>query len=558
MTKKILLLSLFIAAIAISVYQSTACTNFLITKGATVDGSTMISYAADSHTLYGELYFRPAADYPEGTLMDIYDWDSGKYLGKIKQASHTYSVVGNMNEHQLVIGETTYGGLDSLQEQKGAVVDYGSLIYIALQRAKTAREAIKVMTSLVEEYGYASEGESFSLADPNEVWILEMIGKGNGKKGAVWVAQRIPDGMICGHANEARITQIPFADKQNCMYAPDVVSFAREKGLFKGEDKDFSFSDTYSPVNFDHARFSEARVWSGFRKVNSKMDQYLDYIKGNVKYDEKTKYATNRMPLWIKPDHKLSVKDVMEMMRDHYEGTPLDMTKDLGAGPYKSGYRWRPLFWKTDSASTTRYFNERAISTQQTGFSFVGQCRSWLPDAIGGIDWFGVDDTYSTVYMPLYSAMTEAPKCFEVGNGSMMKFSENSAFWIFNQVSNFAYTRYSDIIPEVRREQAAFESKFMAYTPAIDKAAQELYAKDPKLAVQFLTEYSVNTANATTAKWKELYQNLFMKYMDGNIKTVNPKQMNPNVKQTGYGYEWNKKIANETGDQLKVPTEKKK
>ena len=419
------------------------CTNFLISKGATVDGSTMITYAADSHVLYGELYFRPAKDYPENTLMDIYEWDTGKHLGRILQARHTYSVVGNMNEYQVAIGETTYGGRPELQDTT-AIVDYGSLMYITLQRAKTAREAIKTMAKLVEEYGYYSEGESFSISDPNEVWIMEMIGKGtkmvpvgkgknrkmvNVNKGAVWVARRVPDGYICGHANQARITTFPKNDTANCLYAKDVISFARQMGYYSGDDNDFSFSDTYAPVNFEGARFCEARVWSGFRKVADNMDQYEDYIKGeNLKH---------RMPLWVKVRKKLTIQDVIGLMRDYFQGTDLDMTKDIGAGPYQCIVRWRPLTWEVDGKT---YFNERAISTQQTGFSFVAQSRSWLPNPIGGILWFGVDDTYSTVYSPMYCGITKVPESYAVGNGSMMEFSETSGFWIFNQVSNFAYT----------------------------------------------------------------------------------------------------------------------
>lgn len=535
--------------------SSFACTNFLITKGATTDGSCMITYAADSHTLFGELYHRPSADYPEGTMVDIYEWDTGKYLGKIKQVPHTYLVVGNMNEHQVSIGETTYGGKEELLDTT-AVVDYGSLMYLTLQRAKTAREAVKIMGQLVAEYGYASEGESFSIADPNEVWILEMIGKGSPQvikdkrgrekttynKGAVWVAMRIPDGYISGHANQARITTFPLNDPENCIYAPDVISFAREKGYYTGEDKNFSFSDTYNPVTFDGARFCEARVWSGFNKVAAGMNKYEQYAMG---YDLK-----NRMPLWIKPDKKLSVQDVMGLMRDYYQGTKMDMTQDVGAGPYKSIVRWRPMTWKIDGKT---YLNERAISTQQTGFSFVAQSRSWLPDAIGGILWFGVDDTYSTVYVPMYCSMTEVPHAYAVGNGSMMQFSDDAAFWVFNQVSNFAYTRYSYMIPEIQKVQSALENKFVAYTSVVDKAALELYNKDKNSAVQFLTDYSVNQGNSTVKRWKELYAYLFTKFMDGNVKVRDGNNQNPKVEQPGYDETYYRMIIEKTGDKFKVP-----
>ncbi|MGQ7871376.1 dipeptidase [Sunxiuqinia sp. sy24] len=542
--------------IAGSVY-SWACTNFLITKGASTDGSTMITYAADSHNLYGELYFQPAADHPEGSTREIHEWDTGKYLGVIPQVAHTYSVVGNMNEFQVAIGETTFGGRKELGSQKGAIMDYGSLIYVALQRSKTAREAISVMTNLVEEHGYYSSGESFSIADKNEVWIMEMIGKGENEKGAVWVAVRVPDGYISGHANQARITSFPLNDPQNCLYSKDVISFAREKGWFDGKNKDFSFSDVYAPVDFGGARFCEARVWAGFNKVADGMEQYTNYAKGLVEYDTLTHYATNRMPLWIKPDQKLSVKDVMEMMRDHYEGTPLDMTQDIGAGPYKLPYRWRGLTWEVDSVE---YCNERAISTQQTAFSFVSQSRSWLPDAIGGILWFGVDDTYSTCYAPMYSSITEIPEAFAVGNGDLLNYSETSAFWVFNTVTNFAYLRYDAMIEHVREKQAEIEAKFIAYVPAIDQAAKMLYdKKGANKARQFLTQYSVNEANNMTAEWKDLSHYLIVKYMDGNVK----KEENGEFLRNEYGEPaspdfpgypewWYKAIIESTGDHLKV------
>jgi len=516
------------------------CTNIIISKGATTDGSTMISYSADSHVLYGELYYRPAANYPAGAMFQVYEWDTGKLLGKIKQVRHTYSVIGNMNEHQVALGETTFGGRPELADST-AIMDYGSLMYITLQRAKTAREAIKIMGELVAEYGYYSEGESFSVSDPNEVWILEMIGKGVGNKGAVWVAMRIPDGCISGHANHPRITSFPLNDPQNCMYASDVISFAKAKGYFKGNDSEFSFSDTYAPLDFGAARFCEARVWAVFNRVNKDMGKYIDYAKGeNLKH---------RMPLWIKPDNKLSVHDVMELMRDYYQGTELDMSKDLGAGPYGCPYRWRPLTWKVDSVS---FCNERAISTQQTGFSFIAQSRSWFPDPIGGIFWFGVDDTYHTVYTPMYCGMTKVPKPYAAGNGSMMEFSDDAAFWIFNQVSNFSYTRFSDISPEIRKKQAELESAYLASTQKVDADAAKLYKSSPQNAVKYITDYSVNQGNNTFKEWKNLYKYLFTKYMDGNIKVKDGNKMNPKVSQPGYGKDWYRKIANDTGNKLKV------
>ena len=558
MKKTVFLLALSLAFVFTG-NRVNACSNFLVTKGATVDGSNMISYSADSHTLYGELYYWPAATYPAGAMLDVYEWDTGKFMGKIKQAAQTYNVVGNMNEHQVAIGETTFGGREELVDTAG-IMDYGSLIYIALQRSKTAREAIHVITSLMAEYGYYSSGESFSISDPNEVWIMEMVGKGKpviikdkkGKtsvkynKGAVWVAMRIPDGYISGHANHARITTFPLNDPENCLYAPDVITFAREKGLFNGEDKDFSFSDIYAPVDFGGARFCEARVWSGFNKVTKGMDKYLDYVKGEN--------LSNRMPLWVKPDHKLTVLEVMGLMRDYYQGTELDMTKDPGAGPYGCIVRWRPLTFKVDGVD---YFNERAISTQQTGFVFVAQSRPYVPSPLGGILWFGVDDTYSTVFVPMYTCMTKVPETFAVGNGSMMEYSDNAAFWVFNQVSNFAYTRYSDMIVDIQKKQSELENNFVAMVPAMDKIALEMYRTNPAKAIQFLTDFSVSQGNNTVYEWKKLYGFLFAKYMDGNIKEAvavpeGYKYIAPAIKQPGYGEDFYRDLIRQTGDKFKV------
>ena len=536
------------------------CTNFMVTKGASKDGSVMLTYSADSHVLYGELYFWPSKTFPAGSYVDVYEWDTGKFMGKIPQVQHTWSVVGNMNEHQVAIGETTFGGRSELFDST-AIVDYGSLIYITLQRAKSAREAIFTFSDLVSKYGYASEGESFSITDANEAWILEMVSKGPGKKGAVWVARRIPDGYISGHANHPRITNFPLADGKTSIttkeldkiynpevetvYAYDVVDFARSYGWYKGEDKDFSFSDVYAPMDFSAARFCEARVWSGFNMVNSDMGKYLDYAMGeNLK---------NRMPLWIKPDNKLEVKDVIKMMRNYYQGTPMDMTKDLGAGPYGCTVRWRPMQWKVDG---TKYIFERAISTQQTGFSFVAQSRSWLPDPVGGINWFGVDDTNYSVYSPMYCGITKVPETFAVGNGDIMTFSDNAAFWVFNQVSNFAYTRTSVLAADLQNKQKELEEGYFNQTVDIDKTAAELYKKSPQKAVEYLTAYSVKSGNNTVAQWKDLYRFLFTKYVDGNVKEKRaiPKgynRVNPKISQPGYSEEWYKAIAGSTGDKLK-------
>ena len=548
------------AVLLLTATVADACTNLLITRGASKDGSTMVTYSADSHVLYGELYHWAAGKYTPGSLLNIYEWDTGKFLGKIAQVPSTYNVVGNMNEHQLAIGETTFGGRSELGNSKG-IIDYGSLIYITLQRAKTAREAIATIVKLTDEYGYYSSGESFSIADKDEVWIMELIGKGEGKKGILWVARRIPDGYISGHANQARITTFPLADGRTSItskeidkifeptvenaYAADVIQVARDMGWFSGADKDFSFSDTYAPVDFGAARFCDARVWSAFNKVNSQMGRFVNYAMGHD--------LSERMPLWIKPDNKLSVRDVMNLMRDYYQNTPMDMTKDLGAGPYGSTVRWRPMQYKVDGED---YVQERAISTQQTGFSFVSQSRNWLPDPVGGILWFGVDDTYYTVYSPMYCGITAVPQSFAVGNGSMMTFSETSAFWVFNQVTDFAYSRTSLVIGDLQAKQDQLEEGYIAAITDIDRQAAEMYKKSPKKAVKYLTDYSTGAGDRTTAEWKELYKFLFTKYVDGNVKTAVPlpegyKYVNPKVVQPGYGEEWNRRVAKDTGDKLK-------
>ncbi len=560
MKKLSALLSIILLSVLTPELRTNACTNFLITKGASKDGSVMITYAADSHVLYGELYYRPSKNWPAGSMVNVYEWDTGKFMGKITQVPHTYSVVGNMNQHQLSIGETTYGGRTELYDSTG-VMDYGSLIYITLQRAKDAREAIQTFSRLVAEYGYASTGESFSIADANEAWILELIGKGPGKKGAVWVARRIPDGYISGHANHPRITTFPLADgvksitskelskinnpEIETVYAYDVIDLARSYGWFKGSDKDFSFSDIYAPLDFGGARFCEARVWAGFNTVNSNMGQYLDYAMGEN--------LINRMPLWIKPDNKIGVKEVIRMMRNYYQNTPMDMTKDLGAGPFGCTVRWRPLEWKVDDQT---YFFERAISTQQTGFSFVAQSRSWLPDPVGGILWFGVDDTYYTVYSPIYCGITRVPESYAVGNGDIMTFSETSGFWIFNQVTNFAYTRTSLLINDLQNKQSELEDGYMKETADVDKTATALFNRNPSKAVKYLTEYSVKAGNNTVTQWRELYKFLFTKYLDGNVKEKQPlppgyNMVNPKLSQPGYGEEWYRDIVKSSGDRFK-------
>ncbi len=535
-------------AALLSGMEAMACTGLLVGKKASVDGSVMISYAADSHSLYGELYRWPAADWAPGTMLDIVEWDTGKPLGQIPQVAHTYSVVGNMNEHQLAITESTFGGRHELVDTTG-IMDYGSLIYVTLQRAKTAREAIQVMTDLVKEYGYYSGGESFSIADKNEAWIMEMVGKGVGNKGAIWVAIRIPDDCIAAHANQSRIQQIPFDDKENCLYSPDVVSFAREKGYFKGKDNEFSFAKAYCPYDFGALRGCEARVWSFFRKYDKTMDKYADFIKGDP--------SKEPMPLYIKPDRKLSVQDVQAAMRDHYEGTDLDMTKDEGAGPYKVPYRWRPMTFKVDGQE---YTNERAIATQQTGFVIVPQMRNWLPDEIGGILWFGVDDADMAVFNPIYCSVYDAPECYRVGNGDLLNFSWTSAFWMHNWVANMAYHKYSFMIEDIRKLQQELENGYQQTIPAIDEAAKKLYAESsPEEARKFLTWFSTTTADEATARWKKLGEYLIVKYIDGNVK----KEENGQFKRNAYGlpaypdfpgYDENyyRSIVRSAGERLKV------
>ncbi len=527
--------------------EASACTNLIVGKKASKDGSVMVSYSADSHTLYGELYRYPAADHARGTMRKIVEWDTNKYLGEIPEVAHTYSVIGNINEHQVLIAETTWGGRKELHEPNG-IMDYGSLIYIALQRSKTAREAIKVITDLVEKYGYHSSGESFSIADKNEVWILELIGKGKAEKGAVWAAIRIPEDAISGHANQARIQQIPFKDKANCMYSKDVVSFARKMGYFEGKDKDFSFQAAYNPYDVTGLRGCEGRVYAFFNKFNREIKPYESFIKGET---------TTPMPLYIKPDRQLSVADMRDMMRDHYEGTCFDMTQDVGAGPYKVPYRWRPMTYVVDGKE---YINERAIATQQTGWVIVGQLRSELPDAIGGILWFGTDDADMAVFTPIYCSVTEVPECYKHGNGDMATFSWTSSFWIHNWVANMAYNKYSYMIQDIRKVQRELESSYdNELVPKADKTALELLKQDPAKATAFLNELCNKNSNAATARWKQLGEFLIVKYIDGNVKKEKDGRFEldengfiPMPNQPGYNDTYYRNIVKETGDHFLI------
>ena len=533
MKKIVVLLFAFI----FTTYTLFPCTNLIAGKLATTDGSTLITYSADSYMLFGALYHYPARTYPAGTMLDIYEWDTGKYLGKIAQVEKTFSVIGNMNEFQVTIGETTFGGREELQDSTG-ILDYGSLMYIALQRSRSAREAIRIMTSLVEEYGYCSSGESFSIADPNEVWIMDMIGKGPKNKGAVWVAQRVPDDCVAAHANQARITTFPYDDKNNCLYSVDVIAFARETGFFKGKNKDFSFSDTYAPLDYGALRACEARVWSFFRQINPEMDKYITYIKGET---------VERMPLWIKPVKKISVQDMKVYMRDQYEGTELDITKGYGAGLYGSKLRLSPLSFELNGVT---YYHERPIATQQTGFTFIAQMRNWMPPYVGGILWFGVDDAASNIYMPIYCGINNVPNCLNDRNGSLVEYSPTSAFWIFNTVSNMAYNKYSLMMPDIKKVQQHWETNFHTMIPSIDKTAIGLPETNAR---EFLTTFSQTQAENATAAWKKLGEYLLVKYLDGVIKKEengrflqNQLGIPPGVIRPGYPEEYLRELVKQT------------
>ena len=587
--RKILTATLLTAAAMFANSISTeACTNVLITKGASNDGSNMISYAADSHQLFGELYFARAAKWPEGTMRKINEWDTGKYLGEIPQIPYTYQRVGNMNEHQLIIAETTYGGRHELEDTTG-IMDYGSLIYVALERARTAREAISVIVNLANEYGYYSSGESFSIADKDEVWVMDLIGKGmkmeNGKnlrKGIVWVARRVPDGYICAHANQARISTFPLNDPQNCLYAPDVISFAREMGYFSGKDEEFSFCDAYAPLDFGAMRGCEARAWAAFNILcdgkftfedeNGNLitrDAY-DYVEYALGHD-----ASKRFPLFVKPSRKITVKNVADVMRDHYEGTPMDMTTDIGAGGNALPYRWRPMGFEWEGK---HYTNERAIATQQTGFWFVGQARGWLPDEIGGVDWFGCDDAATSYLTPIYTSTYEIPECFREGNGNMITYSATSSFWMNNRVTNACYKMYNIMAPTVRAEIDAWENSMAEAIAKADEQALAMHEaalrkpvkqikrndkvcrkEDPFTAVkEYLTEFSVSNAQKIFEKWVALEQLLLVKYIDGNVKAQNPDGtfvtnghtdcIPAGITQPGYTDKWKEAVAKDHGE----------
>ena len=574
--------------------EARPCTNVIISRGASKDGSVLVSYAADSHTLYGELYYKPARDWKAGSTLQIYDWDTNKPLGQIEQVPHTYQTVGNMNEYQLIITETTWGGRPELEDKNGGI-DYGSLIYVTLQRAQTAREAIDIIVKLANEYGYASEGETFSIADKNEAWIMDLIGKGsqirngmNRQKGIVWVARRVPDGAICAHANQARIGKFPLNDPENCLYAPDVITFARRQGYFEGEDEEFSFKKAYAPLDFGTVRGCDARVWSAFNiltdgwfsfydengeAVTRDAYSYLDYVMGrDLEAD---------MPLFVYPRKKLGVKDVADVMRDHFEGTPMDMTQDIGAGGNALPYRWRPMEFTVDGRT---YVNERAIATQQTGFWMVGQARNYVPDVVGGILWFGTDDAATSYLTPIYTSVTKVPACFKEGNGDRLHYSPTSSFWVNNRVSNACYKMYNYMAPYVRAKVDEFELDQMERrTHSVDSMAVVLYnqvvvklqkklsskhdvmisSKPFTKVIRYVTDYSIETAKKQFSAWQDLEVELLVKFMDGNVvpqdrdgKFIHSQYSEgtpAKVEHPGYTDLWKETVAQEHGSTIRVP-----
>ena len=545
--KKSISFALLAASILAATPDIFACTNLIAGKKATTDGSVMITYAADSHNQYGELVHSPAADHPKGAMRKVIEWETGKPLGEIPQVAHTYNVIGNMNEHQLVIGETTWGGHEELMDTTGkSIIDYGSLIQIALERSKTAREAIDVMTSLVDKYGYASEGESFSIADKDEVWVLEMIGKG-AEKGAVWIAVRIPDDAISGHANEPRIRKVNLKDKENVRHSKDLISFARKRGYFKGKDEDFSFADAFATHNPDDRRGCDARVWTYFRRFNPDADKYYSWCVGDS-YDP--------MPLYIIPERKVSLEEMQESMRDHFEGTPLTMTEDVGAGPNHVPYRWRPMTFEVDGK---KYLNERAIATQQTGWSFVSQSRDWLPDEVGGVIWFGTDDTNTTVFIPIYCSVTEVPA--QLGEGDIATFSFDSNFWMNNWVANQAYNRYDLMIPDIRKVQSGLENEFRSSRHEREHhLVSTLHNEGKEKLVKEVNEEAAAYAKKATDSYRDLGQFLFVRFMDGNMKKLDE---NGNFLRNeygtpaypsfpGYDQKYYENIVREQGDHLLV------
>ena len=535
------------AAMLLASSGAFACSNLIVGKKASVDGSVMVSYNADDYGMFGHLCHYPAGTHPKGTMRQIYDWDSGVYHGEIEEAPVTYNVIGNINEFQLSIGETTYGGREEMVDSTG-ILDYGSLIYVTLQRAKTAREAISVMTSLVEKYGYNSEGETFSICDPNEAWIMEMQGTGAGSKGVVWVAMRIPDDAICAHANQSRIGKFNMKDKKNVLYSKNVISYARKMGWFNGKDSDFSWKNTYAFPDFSGRRFCDARVWSFFNHYADDFDRYLPWALGKDKDAED-------MPLWIVPNRKLSVADVENGMRDHYEGTALALdTTSIGGGIYEMPYRPTPLTFTVDGK---QYFNERPISTQQTAFTFVSQLRSWLPREIGGVLWFGNDDANMVAYTPVYCGNTVQPACYNTKGADAVTFSSDNAFWLCNMVSNMVYPRYSQLFPELKAVRDSLETSYFANQTSIEKQAADLYQTDKAAALKLLNNYSNAKADEMLASWKHLATRIIVKYNDMAVKKEKDGKLLQSVTRPGYPISFGRKLVKETGDWYAVPVEKK-
>ena len=547
--KKILLSVICVLA---SFVAADACTNFIVGKKASADGSVFISYSADSYGMSGFVAHFPAAVHPEGTMREIYNWDSGDYLGSIPEARRTYNVLGNINEYQVAIAETTFGGREELVDTTG-LIDYGNLIYIALQRSKTAREAIDVMTSLVQEYGYYSSGESFSIADKNEAWILEMIGKGGKEKGAVWVAIRIPDDCISAHANQARIRKFDMKDKENVRYSKDVIKFARKMGYFDGKDEDFDFAAAYCPADFGGLRYCDARVWSFFNMFGAEdMNKYLAWASGDA--------TAEPMPLYMKPKAPVTLKDMQNGMRDHYEGTPFDVTKDLGAGPFNMPYRLSPLSFKVDGKE---YFNERPISTFQTAFTFVAQLRSSLPDAVGGVMWFGTDDANMVVFTPVYCCATEVPDCYKECYADPVEFSWKSSFWVFNWAANMIYPKYSMVIEDMRAVQGALEAKFYAQSKEVEEQALAVIDASPKYAVKMLTELTCNSAEEALAEWRKFGEKIIVKYNDFVLKEEKNGKVQRGktglvgkIVRPGYTEEYKRAIVEQTKDKYLIPQAK--
>ena len=552
---KIFASALMAVAMLGSASEAEACSNFIVGKKASVDGSVMCSYSADDYGMFQYLCHYPAAKHAKGEMRKIFDWDSNKYYGEIPEAAETYNVIGNINEWQVTIGETTYGGREEMVDSTG-IMDYGSLIYVALQRSKTAREAIKVMTTLANTYGYNSGGETFTICDPNEAWIMEMMGKGAGSKGAVWVALRIPDDAICAHANQSRIGKFNMKDKKNVMYAKDVVSFARSKGWFKGKDADFSWKMAYAKPDFSGRRFCDARAWAMLNHFYD-MSSYLDWALG------KNPDAQD-MPLWVVPNKKVSVQDVENVMRDHYEGTPLSVAdgSDIGGGIWEMPYRPTPLMYKVDGK---QYFNERPVSTQQSGFVFVSQMRSWLPREIGGVFWFANDDANMAAFTPVYCSMTERPECYNTPGADAVHFSKKNAYWVCNMTSNMVYPRYSLMFPTLKEVRDSLDNSYFAAQAGVEKKAQELYAQNPQAAVKYLNDYSVEKAQQMLGRWNQLFEFMVVKYNDMIIK---PTDKNGTFKKTPYGLgatpvrpgypeKFAKQLVKQSGDKFLVPEEKK-